>query len=129
MKRLPAARPTLAVAVLVLLLAACGGGATDAEGASRDDGGGTATEVTLTDFAFSPAEITVAAGEPVTFVNGDAAAHTVTEGTDGAAVENPVVDEEIGGGGEAEITFDEPGTYEITCLFHPQMNMTVVVEG
>jgi plastocyanin len=28
-----------------------------------------------------------------------------------------------------EITFDEAGTFDVTCLFHPQMNMTVVVEG
>ena len=132
MTRLLTARPAPLLASLLLLLAACGGG-TDAGDGSPDGGGGGGggggTEVSLTGFAFSPAEITVAPGESVTFVNGDGAAHTVTEGTDGEAVSDPIVDEEIAGDGEAEITFDEPGTYEITCLFHPAMNMTVVVEG
>ena len=27
------------------------------------------------------------------------------------------------------VTFDEPGTYNITCKIHPSMNMTITVEG
>ena len=27
------------------------------------------------------------------------------------------------------VTFDEPGTYDITCEIHPSMQMTVIVEG
>jgi plastocyanin len=61
----------------------------------------------------------------VTFT--DTANHTVTEGTDGEAVDDPIVDEE--GGSDIDVTFDEPGTYNITCKIHPDMNMTITVEG
>jgi plastocyanin len=78
---------------------------------------------------FDPAEMTIAAGTEVQFVNADGFAHTVTEGTDGQAVADPIVDEEIAQNGTVSVTFDEPGTYDITCEIHPSMNMTITVEG
>ena len=82
----------------------------------------------LSRFAFDSEELTIAAGTEVTFVNADSAAHTVTEGTNGVAVEDPIIDEELQQNGSASFTFDEPGTYQITCLFHSSMNMTIIVE-
>jgi plastocyanin len=122
----------LAILVLVLLLAACSNNA--ASSAPAADGGGAATDdgssgggetVSLAGFAFSPSELTIPAGTTVTFT--DTASHTVTEGTDGEAVDDPIVDED--GGSDIEVTFDEPGTYNITCKIHPDMNMTITVEG
>lgn len=84
--------------------------------------------VRLSQFAFDTEELTIAAGTEVSFVNADAAAHTVTEGTDGTAAEDPIIDEELEQGGATSFTFDEPGTYQITCLFHPSMNMMITVE-
>lgn len=78
---------------------------------------------------FDPEELTVAAGTEVLFVNADGFAHTVTEGTGGQAVDDPIVDEEIAQNGTVSVTFDEPGTYDITCKIHPSMQMTVIVEG
>ena len=43
------------------------------------------------------------------------------------AVDDPIVDEQ--GGADIEVTFDEAGTYNITCTIHPSMNMTITVEG
>jgi len=83
--------------------------------------------VRISQFAFDTPELMVAAGTEVSWVNADSAAHTVTEGTDGEAADGPIIDEELEQNGTATFTFDEPGTYEITCLFHSQMNMTVVV--
>lgn len=90
--------------------------------------GGEEATVRLSQFAFDTEELTIAAGTEVSFVNADAAPHTVTEGTDGEAAADPIIDEELQQNGTASFTFDEPGTYQITCLFHAQMNMTVVVE-
>ena len=135
MTRRMRARPLLLVASLILLvLAACSGGdggngSGGGGGGSSEGGGGSGTEVSLTGFAFSPASITVSAGDTVTFVNGDSAPHTVTEGQNGEAADDPIVDEEVAGNSEIQVTFDEPGTYQITCLFHSNMNMTVTVEG
>jgi plastocyanin len=121
----------LAILVLVLLLAACSNSAASSApaaggGPASDDGsGGGGETVSLAGFAFSPSELTIPAGTTVTFT--DTANHTVTEGTDGEAVDDPIVDED--GGSDIEVTFDEPGTYNITCKIHPDMNMTITVEG
>jgi plastocyanin len=110
------------LATLALALAACSGGGGSAS-AGADGGGET---VSLSGGQFSPGTLTIAAGTTVTFTDG--AGHTVTEGTNGTAVDDPIVDEEWGGE-PIEVTFDEPGTYDITCRIHPSMSLTVTVEG
>jgi plastocyanin len=125
---------------LALVLAACGPAATEAtptpmatptpdanDGATPappDNGDET---VELVGFAFAPSELTISAGTSVTFVNEDAAPHTATHGSGGAAADDPLFDERLGGGDAATVTFDEPGTYEVTCTLHPTMNMTITV--
>jgi plastocyanin len=132
-------RTTLAtlLAILTVLLAACGGAgestpADDGAGAptatpSAEGDGGTETgnTVSLAGNQFSPSTLTISAGDTVTFT--DTATHTVTEGTNGAPADDPIVDES--GGADVEVVFDEPGTYNITCKVHPEMNMTINVEG
>jgi plastocyanin len=86
-------------------------------------------EVRIEGSQFVPAELTVAAGTEVTFVNADTFAHTATEGAGGQAADDPVADEMLDAGASGTVTFDEPGTFEITCRFHPTMQMTIVVEG
>lgn len=78
---------------------------------------------------FDPTELTIAAGTTVLFLNADSYAHTVTEGTGGQAANDPIVDREIAENRTVRVTFDEPGTYEITCKIHPSMQMTITVEG
>lgn len=78
---------------------------------------------------FDPSELTIAAGTTVLFLNADSYAHTVTEGTGGQAVDDPIVDREIAENRSVRVTFDEPGTYEITCKIHPSMQMTITVEA
>jgi len=123
---------TLAVwlAALSLLLAACASSTPSADtgttpSATTADGGGGGETVSLSGNVFSPSSLTIASGTTVTFT--DTATHTVTEGTDGEAVDDPIVDES--GGADIEVIFDEPGTYNITCKVHPEMNMTITVEG
>jgi plastocyanin len=132
-------RTTLAtlLAIMSILLAACGGagestpaddggGAATATPSTEDDGGEeTGNTVSLAGNQFSPSTLTISAGDTVTFT--DTATHTVTEGTNGAAADDPIVDET--GGADVEVVFDEPGTYNITCKVHPEMNMTITVEG
>lgn len=117
---------TLLAALMVasLLLAACGGGSSGDDG---DDGGGdTGETVSLSGAAFSPSTLTIPVGTTVTFTNGSG--HTVTEGTNGTAVDDPIVDQEWGGE-PIVVSFDEPGTYQLTCRIHPSMSMTITVEG
>lgn len=109
---------------LTLALAACGGGgsSTPPDGSDGGDGGET---VSLSGAQFTPSTLTVSVGTTVTFT--DTSGHTVTEGTDGVAVDDPIVNEQ--GGSDITVTFDEPGTYNITCMVHSSMNMTITVEG
>ena len=121
--------PMLGVlAMLILVLAACSSAteSSDAGGGGGDGGGDAGETVSLAGGAFSPSTLTIPAGTTVTFT--DTTGHTVTEGTDGTAVDDPIVDEE-GGADPIEVTFDEAGTYNITCKIHPAMNMTITVEG
>lgn len=101
------------------------------ETAAETDDGAAAEEVRvrIDSFAFDPSELTVAPGTTVIFLNADSFPHTVTEGTDGQAVDDAIVDEDIEQNQTVRVTFDEPGTYDITCRFHPAMQMTIVVEG
>ena len=120
--------PALGVlTMLILVLAACSG-ATSSSAAAGGDGGGSDTgeTVSLEGGAFSPATLTIPVGTTVTFT--DTTGHTVTEGTDGTAVEDPIVDEE-GGADPIVVSFDEAGTYNLTCKIHPSMHMTITVEG
>jgi plastocyanin len=78
---------------------------------------------------FDPSELTIAAGTTVLFLNADSYTHTVTEGTGGQAVDDPIVDREIAQNRSVRVTFDEPGTYDITCKIHPSMQLSITVEG
>ena len=123
-------RPTTLAALLaalMLTLAACGGGGTASSAPANDGGGGSDTgeTVSLSGGQFSPSTLTIPVGTTVTFT--DSTGHTVTEGSDGLAVDDPIVDE--AGGSDVVVTFDEAGTFDITCKIHPNMNMTITVEG
>ena len=126
MDRSRRALPLIIVSVLTLIATAC----TQASPPATDDGGGGAAgnTVTITASNFGD-DITVAAGTTVTFVNNDSLGHTVTEGVDGEIADGARFDEDVAAGESVEVTFDEPGTYQVTCEVHPTMNMTVTVEG
>jgi plastocyanin len=137
---------------LAMILAACGGTAASSsepsqagntaaspsesvtesaaasEAAEPSESAAAEETVRLSHFAFEPEELTIAVGTEVRFVNADSAAHTVTEGTDGTAVEDPIINEELERSGSTSYTFDEPGTYDITCRIHPSMQLTITVE-
>ena len=128
-------RLTARIAGVVLLgtaLMACGppedpGAASEAAATGApDDAAGT---VTLSDFAFDPTESTVSVGDTVAFVNEDDAGHTITNGENGAPAAEAVFDEPVSAGQTVVITFDEAGSFPVTCTIHPDMQMTVIVEG
>jgi plastocyanin len=84
----------------------------------------TATDkVTIRNFAFSPANITVKKGTTVTWTNQDSTAHTVTE-TDG---QNGPKSDLLNMGQSYTFTFNTAGTFKYECSVHPQMTGTVTV--
>jgi plastocyanin len=81
--------------------------------------------VTMADFSFTPATITVSVGDTVTWSNsGPDERHTAT------ADDGSFDTGEVAVGSSASHTFTEAGTFAYTCSLHPdQMSGTVIVEA
>ena len=130
----------LILACLALGLAACGGdddsgGGSGGGGSSsgESNGGGASAgggaRVGMKDIQFDPKDITVKAGETITFTNDESVPHDVhkesgpgddfSSGPDGGMQE----------GDTFKLKLDKPGTYEYVCRVHaPGMAGTITVK-
>lgn len=82
------------------------------------------TQVTLTDYTFSPVNIRVVKRTTVTWINKDAAPHDIIFG-------NKMAQSDIlpAHRGIYSYTFLTPGTYAYHCGLHPEMVGNVIVTG
>jgi len=80
-------------------------------------------EITMTNYAFSPASMTVAVGDVVTWTNTDIAPHDVTTTSSPVAIHSSTMQK----GQSWSYTFTTPGTYAYICSIHPDMKATVIV--
>jgi plastocyanin len=115
-----------ALFAVTLLASACGGddATPDQNGGSptdspADDGGGGA-DLTIVDFSFSPAELSVTDGQTITVANIGENSHTFT-------TDDEAVDETIGAGESVEITLTGVTSGSFHCEFHSQMTGTLTV--
>ncbi|HEY2847786.1 MAG TPA: cupredoxin family copper-binding protein [Pyrinomonadaceae bacterium] len=79
-------------------------------------------QIVIENFAFSPADVTVAPGTKVTWINKDDAPHTATS-----------VDKKFNSGGldtddKFSFMFNDKGEYQYICTLHPQMRATIKVK-
>lgn len=114
---------SLLLAVVVVGIAAC----------SKSDSSSTPTKpttptttpdatVSISNFAFVPATVTVKAGGTVQWTNADSAPHTATD------LNNAFTSGNLAQGEKYSFKFTTPGTYTYHCLVHSMMaNATVVV--
>jgi plastocyanin len=77
--------------------------------------------VTIADFQFTPASITIHVGDTVTWTNHGPSAHTAT--ANNGSFNTGVLQK----GQSASHTFNTPGTFTYICSIHPFMHGTVVV--
>ena len=105
--------PNTWVAMLAALLTVVAGGAHAASG--------TEVRVTIDQFKFEPAVVSVAPGDTVTWVNDDTEEHTVT------ASDRSYTSSGLDQAETFSHTFTAPGTYRYFCALHPHMTATVVV--
>lgn len=89
--------------------------------ASPQAGADLPAEIAIQDFAFDPAEVEIRAGSAVRWTNRDASPHTATSTSD--HFDSGTLDE----GATFEHTFNDTGTYEYICAFHPNMQGRIVV--
>lgn len=114
----------------MFLLAGCSSSTPSTPATTTATGGagtGTATgnTITIQNFAFSPATLTVAAGSIVTVDNKDTTTHTVTASDSAKSFNTGDV------AASATTTFkapSAPGTYAYTCTIHPFMHGTLIVQ-
>lgn len=76
-------------------------------------------EVSIVDFTFTPANMTVEEGTTVVWTNLDPVDHTVTAETFSSGTLEP--------GDSFSFDFEEVGEYEYTCSFHPAMTGKITV--
>jgi plastocyanin len=135
----------LLFACLALTLVAAGCGGDDDEGggggggddaaqeeqpadSGQSGGGGGGTQVEMKNIQFEPGDVTIKAGEAVTWTNEEAVAHDV----DGSGKGVKFSSGEEGGmndGDTFKFTFDKAGTYDYVCRVHaPGMAGTVTVK-
>ena len=81
-----------------------------------------AADVTIDNFSFGPATVTVAAGTTVNWTNRDDIPHTVV--STGGVFKSKVVDTDE----KFSYTFAKPGSYAYFCSIHPKMTGTIVVQ-
>jgi plastocyanin len=124
------------VAAGAIVLAACGGGGGGKAAAGNGMAGmGTppntakasvpvaTNSVSITNFAFSPAAITVTVGSTVVWTNNDSVQHDIT--FDGGSIASSVLNQND----TFSHTFPTAGTYHYICSIHPFMHGTVIVTG
>jgi len=80
-------------------------------------------EVKIDNFTFNPQQITVHAGDTVTWVNHDDIPHTVTSKT--MLFRSKALDSDD----KFSFTFATAGTFPYFCSLHPHMTGTIVVEA
>lgn len=95
--------------------AAGGGGCTTSSDAGAVSAG-------IENFTFTPADVTAAVGETITWTNEDSAAHTVTL-DDGACDTGNIAQNASAG-----LVFDAAGTYPYHCKIHPNMTGTITIQ-
>lgn len=78
--------------------------------------------VTLDNFTFTPQQITVKAGDTVTWTNHDDIPHTVTSQT--LVFRSKALDTDD----KFSFTFTTPGKYDYFCSLHPHMTGSILVE-
>lgn len=87
--------------------------------AAAQSGTGTTAAVSIENFSFSPATLTISAGTTVVWTNNDTAGHNIKSDS----FNSPMLSK----GQTFEFKFDNKGTYEYSCGVHPSMKGEIIV--
>jgi len=80
-----------------------------------------ANQITISEYMFMPATLSVVTGTKVTWINHDEVPHTIVD-TDKAFRSAALDTDET-----YSYTFTKPGTYHYFCTLHPKMVATIIV--
>ncbi len=88
----------------------------------QNAGAAATVEVQVKDFAFLPAEITVAPGTTIVWINKDDTPHDIVDRARLFSLKP------MDAGEKSSFTFDKEGDYDYFCALHPQMTGKVHVK-
>ena len=114
----------VAIATAAALLAGCGGSDTpkSVSASAKPAAGASGASVTISNFKFAPASLTVKSGAKVAVTNDDSAPHTATA-DDGNSFDTGTLDQ----GSSQTISVTKPGSYAYHCTIHRFMKGTIIV--
>lgn len=120
---MPRSQHSAVIVASAVVLIAAGLAATGRAGSDEPAAGPAAAKVTIDNFSFAPATLTVKAGTTVTWTNRDDMPHTVVSTDKSFASQALDADQAF------TYTFRSPGTFDYFCSIHPRMTGRVVVEA
>ncbi|MFL6299783.1 MAG: cupredoxin family copper-binding protein [Terriglobales bacterium] len=114
----------MAFAAVTIVQPALGQGGSDAPltAASPYDTAPLSRTITIDNFSFMPAPMTIPVGTTITWINRDDVPHTVVAENQQFKSKALDTDEKF------SYTFDKPGTYSYFCSIHPKMVAKIIVE-
>jgi len=110
--------------VMSVTLAACSSSpSATVAGDTSAPNAATPNMIKISNFAFSPATLTVKVGSKVTWTNEDTATHTVVSDDNGKTFTSTGIAQNA----TYSFTFTTAGTFPYHCSVHPQMTAKIVV--
>lgn len=109
--------------LLALVITGCGQQATNTNtstATNNTNSATTANAVTIQNFAFNPATLTVKAGTTVTWTNLDSTIHRIKSTAFNSS--------DLNQGNTFQFQFNTAGTYDYSCAIHPSMTGKIIVE-
>jgi plastocyanin len=109
------------ILLTALFLAACGPAASSAPASTLPAIQSGGVKISIANFAFDPATLTIPTGTTVTWTNNDSVAHNVT------ADDNSWGSKSLAKGDTFSFTFSKAGTFSYHCGVHPSMKASITV--
>jgi plastocyanin len=114
------------IVIMALLMASCAAVTPAATASSAPPqpatsaAGAQNAAVSIENFAFNPAALTITAGTTVTWTNNDSATHTIKSSAFNS--------QDLAHGQTFEFKFNTKGTYDYSCGIHPAMTGKIIVQ-
>ena len=123
MKHLSRRRRIAALVAATVAMASAAAVVHTGRAASASVAPATKAAVTISNYSFRPATLTVDKGSTVVWVNKDGDVHTIKSTSGPETFNSPALDT----GNQFRFTFHRAGTYHYICSVHPYMHGVIVV--
>ncbi len=114
----------IGIAAGALVLAACSSSPSESVTTTSSGAPSGGSEVSIENFAFGPADLTVSVGDTITWTNNENGIPHTTTADDGLWDSSTMRPDDT-----FAFTFTEPGTFTYLCTIHPSMRATITVTG